>query len=146
MSLSDDQIEGFRKKFSISSNDGHHYSAKWVISFGTYFIKGRAYVCIGVVNSLPIFGLLIDIILPPSQNIFFVVEPLKTVKFNTKLMSYLVSETMLIQPKLCKLEAMLDYNVYHVTSLKNNHKYIQLKYNLDDLMKLHVRGKNPLFL
>ena len=41
-------------------------------------------------------------------------------------------------------ESLVDYNVFHIKKDSNGTLYVQVKYDLDDIMEEHVYERNPL--
>ena len=92
---------------------------------------------------LPAFGRIQRIWLADEEAIFEY-TPLRTVEFNDGFMSYEVKDPGDGVPtEFCLYTSMLDFNVYSILK-QFDATFIPIKYNLRDLIRLHVVGENPL--
>ena len=122
------------------------FAYKWIELHGTRYVPYKC--CIIAVNAtftsrMPIFGRLQQIWMA-DEEIIFEFTPLRTVQFDDNLLSYEVDDPGDGVPtEFCFYNCMLDYNLY---SLQEQHgtAFIPLKYDLRDLISLHVVGENPL--
>ena len=94
---------------------------------------------------LPAFGRIQRIWLADEDAIFEYI-PLRTVEFNDCFLFYEVEDPGDGVPTEFYLyTSMLDFNVYSILKLKQfDATFIPFKYDLRDLIKLHVVGENPL--
>ncbi|XP_028409387.1 uncharacterized protein LOC114531989 isoform X2 [Dendronephthya gigantea] len=122
------------------------FTCKWIQLHGTKYVPNKG--CIIAVDAtftsmLPEFGRIQRIWLADEDTIFEY-TPLKTVEFNDGLLSYEVEDPGDGVPtKFCLYASMLDFNVY--STLKQfDSTFIPTKYDLRDLIRLHVVGENPL--
>ena len=48
------------------------------------------------------------------------------------------------RPVIYSHESMVDFNVFHIKKDQYGNQYAPVKYDLDDIIKEHVKGRNPL--
>ena len=152
LTVSGDRVASFKQQiadanmFMNPNNIKNIFNVKWIQLNGTKFMTNNG--CIIAVDAnfegrLPIFGKLGSIWLADDIVIFSYL-PLKTVSFNSNLMSYEVEECMLAMAMdFCLYDRLLDFNVYSSQDL-NGKLYVPLKYDLTDIIDLHIKGENPL--
>lgn len=121
------------------------YSIRWIKLHGAKYVTSKG--CVIAVDAnfssrMPLFGQLENIWLANEQ-IIFEFTPLKTLEFCSSLMAYKVKRIDFSSTEFCFYNRMLDFNIYSLAKL-NDGLYITLKYDLKDIIELHIIGDNPL--
>ena len=140
---------GFMKESLFYANPerlANLFAYKWIELHETRYVPYKC--CIIAVNAtftsrMPIFGRLQQIWMA-DEEIIFEFTPLRTVQFDENLLSYEVYDPGDGVPtEFCFYNCMLDYNLYSLQEQLGS-AFIPLKYDLRDLISLHVVGENPL--
>ena len=121
-------------------------SYKWIELHGTKYDCSKC--CVIAVNAtfiskLPIFGRLQRIWLA-DEDVIFEITPLRTLQFDKNVLGYEVEDPGNGVPtEYYFYKRMLDYNLYSLQEVRGT-SFIPLKYDLRDIIDLHVVGENPL--
>lgn len=122
----------------------HVYKATWVVCHGTNFRKSGV-IMYDIDQDLlsPMFGV-IKQIWSVSDFIYFEYSPVETLCFSKRFQAYHVRETVAAETGIASYESLVDFNVFHTHEDNEGEAYIPVKYDVDDLIEQHAKGKNPL--
>ena len=118
------------------------YKASWAVCHGTDFCKSG--VIVHEVDEdllVPMFGI-IKQIWNVSDFVYFEYIPLETMCFSEHFQAY-VKKTKAMETGIA-YENLVDYNVFHNHEDNLGELYVAVKYDIDDVIAQHVKGRNPL--
>ena len=95
---------------------------------------------------LAVFGILKQIWVL-SYFIYFEYKAMETLCYSERYQAYQIQEVPGEEDSICAYENLVDFNVFHICETDNGsivERYVPLKYDINDIIELHVQGNNPL--
>ena len=111
---------------------GSIVSVKWIILNGNKYISGKSMIVSDVEDTLPVFGLVKDILIVDSSFVAFETMRYETLHFDKDLMAYKVTLPVLAQATELA-HKLIDYTSYFSVTFKES-VFVPIKYNLSDII------------
>ena len=115
------------------------YKVNWSVRYGTKYCKFDM-IIINTDRSFPVFGKILNL-WDVHDYLYFQVQVARTYEFDSSHQSYVIIHTP--EVTFTAPERLVDYNVYSVKEM-NNKLFVPIKYSLEYIIELHIKGKNPL--
>ncbi|KAG7220238.1 hypothetical protein INR49_018358 [Caranx melampygus] len=115
-------------------------AVEWIHLNGNKYISGESMVITNTKGDAPVFGLIENIYVIDSSWHYFNCLPYETLGLHRDLLAYEVAApNPAPETQLISVEKLIDHTSYFPVSFKN-HVYVQIQYNLTDVIALKNRN------
>ena len=120
----------------------HAVSVQWILLHGNKYSCGKSLIISDFVNNFPEFALVKHIYIVNSSVYCFECQPLLTIDWRDKYLSYEVEVPNQAQANVfVNAESLVDYTSYYYLTFKQS-KYVPVKYDLSDTFAHYSLRRN----